>query len=208
MKDVYIHPAALVESETIGDGTRIWAFTHVLRGVSIGAHCNIGEQCFLETGAVIGNRVTIKNGNELWDGITLADGVFVGPNASFTNDLHPRSARLLQAAGRYSNRHWLTPTLVKEGASIGAGAIIIAGNTIGEYAMVGAGAIITHEVPPYALVIGAPARVAGWVCQCGNRLQFRGVAAVCGECGLEFDRKGDVVSVMPSVAAHARTTAV
>jgi UDP-2-acetamido-3-amino-2,3-dideoxy-glucuronate N-acetyltransferase len=201
MNNVYIHPFAIVETETIGDSTRIWAFTHVLDGVSIGAHCNIGEQCFLETGAVVGSYVTIKNGNELWNGVTVDDGVFVGPNVSFTNDLRPRSQRLLCVANKYQGREWLSPTLVKHGASIGAGAIILAGNTIGESAMVGAGSIVTHDVPPYALVVGAPARVIGWVCQCGCRLSFYGTATICEECGSEFVRKGDVVSIKQTIVA-------
>jgi UDP-2-acetamido-3-amino-2,3-dideoxy-glucuronate N-acetyltransferase len=195
MRDVYIHPSALVETEDIGANTRIWAYTHVMEGVSIGAHCNIGEHCFIETGAVVGVNVTIKNGNELWDGVSLGDGVFVGPNVTFTNDLHPRSPRLPEAAKRYSNRDWLSPIVVKAGASLGAGAIILAGSTVGEFAMVGAGAIVTRDVAAYALVVGAPAKVVGWVCQCGGRLEFQGAVAACEDCALGFFRNADVVTV-------------
>jgi len=195
MKNVYIHPTALVDSESIGEGTRIWAFSHVLKGVSIGAHCNVGEHCYIESGAAIGNNVTIKNGNELWDGVTLADGVFVGPKVIFTNDLHPRSPRLPQAARRYSKRDWLFATVVKEGASLGAGAIILAGKTIGEFAMVGAGAIVTRDVPAYALILGAPATVVGWVCQCGRGLEFLEAAGTCADCGLEFLREANGISL-------------
>jgi acetyltransferase-like isoleucine patch superfamily enzyme len=187
VNNIYIHPTALVESRDIGEGTRIWAFTHVLPGTSIGAQCNIGEQCFIETGAVIGNCVTIKNGNQIWEGIRVADGAFIGPGVRFTNDLWPRSPRLAQARSRYGDRKWLTPTVVKEGASIGAGAVILAGNTVGEFAMVAAGAIVTRPVPPHALVVGAPARAVGWVCECGRRLRFANSIGACENCGLKFD---------------------
>jgi len=186
MKDVYIHPTALVESESIGEGTRIWAFSHVMKGASLGAHCNIGEHCFIESGVSVGDNVTIKNGNELWEGVTLADGVFVGPNVCFTNDLHPRSPRLPQMGARYRGRDWLAPTLVKTGASLGAGAVIVAATVIGEFAMAGAGAVVTRNVLPYALVVGVPARVVGWVCQCGSRLKFVGEVGACNDCGTEF----------------------
>jgi acetyltransferase-like isoleucine patch superfamily enzyme len=201
MTDIYIHPTAVVDTAVIGDGTRIWAFTHVLSGVSIGAYCNIGDHCFIETGAVIGNYVTIKNGNQLWEGITLADGVFIGPNVSFTNDRRPRSPRLPQVAARYVGKEWLSPTLVKKGASVGAGAIVLAGNTIGESAMVGAGAIVTRDVPAYALVIGSPARIAGWVCECGFGLEFSAGTAVCRECGVQFIQKDHHVAIMQPRAA-------
>ena len=129
---VFLHSLALVETEQIGPGTRIWAFTHVMQGVSIGADCNIGENSFIESGVVIGDNVTIKNGNMLWEGVTLENGVFVGPQVTFTNDLYPRSPRLRQAKARYADRNWLAATLVKQGATLGAGAIILAGVTIGE----------------------------------------------------------------------------
>ncbi len=193
MKGVYVHPTALVEGEDIGEGTRIWGFSHVMKGASIGARCNVGEHCFIEAGAVIGNDVTIKNGNAVWDGVTLADGVFVGPNVCFTNDLRPRSPRLPQAAARYEGRNWLSPTLVRTGASLGAGAIILAGRTIGEFAMVGAGALVSHDVPPYALVIGAPAHIAGWVCQCGFELKSETDIAVCQNCGRRYFRQNGKV---------------
>ena len=190
----FIHPASMVDSNQIGAGTRIWAFTHVLKNVTIGANCNIGEQCFIESGATIGNNVTLKNGNMVWEGVTLEDGVFVGPAVVFTNDLYPRSPRLPQVRQRYSSHDWLVPTTVKYGASIGAGAIIIAGTTIGEFAMVGAGAVVTKNVPAHALVLGNPARIRGWVCQCGQPLQFEADHATCQSCGLNFAKKDDVVT--------------
>lgn len=190
---VFIHPRAMVETGQIGPGTRIWAFTHVMQGVSIGADCNIGEHSFIETGVVIGDDVTIKNGNMLWEGVTLENGVFVGPHVTFTNDLYPRSPRLHQAKARYADRSWLVATLIRQGATLGAGAIILAGVTIGEYAMVGAGALVTKDVPSYALVVGSPACLRGWVCQCGQPLLFEAAMAVCGTCGLEFTRDGSSV---------------
>lgn len=198
MNGVYIHPTAIVETQQIGQGTRIWAFTHVMQGVSIGSNCNVGDHSFIETGAVIGDNVTIKNGNMIWEGITLQDGVFVGPNVFFTNDLYPRSPRLPQATKRYQSREWLLPTLVKHGATLGAGAIILAGITIGEFSLVAAGAVVTKAVPPYALVVGNPAHVRGWVCQCGQPLRFQGDAASCGNCGLNFIKNGE--SVLPTNA--------
>ena len=193
MSEVFVHSTAIVATEQIGPGTRIWAFTHVMKGVPIGANCNVGSHCFIESGVVIGNNVTIKNGNMLWDGITLEDGVFVGPSVSFTNDLRPRSPRIPQAKDRYSTRGWLVPTLVRQGASLGAAAIILAGTTIGEFSMVGAGAVVTKDVPAYAVVVGNPAHVVGWACQCRQRLRFKGGLATCTECGLSFLKQGALV---------------
>ena len=187
MKEAYIHPTALAESREIGAGTRVWAFTHILEGARVGENCNIGDHCFIESGAVVGDNVTLKNGNMVWEGVRLADGVFVGPNVFFTNDLHPRSPRLPQAQRRYAaQKNWLVPTTIERGAALGAGAIILAGVRVGEYATVGAGAVVTKSVPSHALVVGNPARQVGWVCRCGKSLQFRRRLAACAECGSRF----------------------
>lgn len=142
-----------MESEQIGDGTRIWAFAHVLPGAVIGEECNICDHTFIENEVRIGNRVTIKCGVQVWDGVTLEDEVFVGPNATFTNDPYPHS-------GRHSEQY--PRTIVRRGASIGANATILPGITIGLNAMVGAGAVVTKDVPPYAVVMGNPARIQGY----------------------------------------------
>jgi acetyltransferase-like isoleucine patch superfamily enzyme len=190
MNDIFIHPKALVESSAVGDGSRIWAYAHVMDGAHIGRNCNIGDHCFIESGAFVGDNTTIKNGNMIWEGVRLEDGVFVGPHAFFSNDLRPRSPRLREANGRYQDKkNWLVPSVVKRGASLGAGAIIIAGVTVGEYAMVGAGAVVTRNVPAYALVKGNPARIGGWVCMCGLSLRFNEGFATCSGCGRTFQEE-------------------
>jgi UDP-2-acetamido-3-amino-2,3-dideoxy-glucuronate N-acetyltransferase len=186
MNDVFIHPTALVETRQIGPGTKVWAFTHVLDGVSIGSNCNIADHCYIESGVVIGDNVTIKNANMLWEGVRLEDGVFVGPNVVFTNDLFPRSPRIEQARERYASKQWLVPTLVEEGAALGGGAVLIAGVTVGAYALVAAGAIVTKDVPSHALMVGNPARFAGWVCECGEPLPGTDGEAPCRRCGRRF----------------------
>lgn len=145
-----IHPSSDVQSKQIGEGTRVWQYVVILSGAVIGRDGNICSHCFIENQVVVGDRVTVKCGVQLWDGVTLEDDVFVGPNVTFTNDLAPRSRN---AAAQ------LLPTLVKKGASIGANATILPGLTIGEGAMVGAGAVVTKDVPPRTLVVGNPARV-------------------------------------------------
>ena len=147
------HPAAIVEAHAIGEGTRIWAFAHVLAGAVIGRDCNICDHVFIENDVVIGDRVTIKCGVQLWDGVALEDDVFVGPNATFTNDPFPRSRRQPRAFSR---------TVVRQGASIGANATILPGLTIGRGAMVGAGAVVASDVPPNAVVVGNPATITGY----------------------------------------------
>jgi len=191
--NIVIHPSAIVETQQIGHNTKIWAFTHVMENVHIGPNCNIGDHCFIESGSRIGENVTLKNGNMIWEGITLEDGVFVGPNVFFTNDLYPRSPRLPQAQKRYSSSEWLLPTVVQQGASLGAGAIILAGITVGEFSMIGAGAVITKDVPPHALVIGNPAHIRGWVCQCGQPLKFQKGLATCDDCRLRYVKDTDSV---------------
>jgi len=187
-RDIFVHPTALVETDRIGEGTRIWAFTHVLKGAVVGKHCNVGDHCFIESGAWVGDGVTLKNGNMVWEGVRIEDAVFVGPHVFFTNDLFPRSRQLPEAAERVAKKEdWLVPTLVKRGASLGAGAVILAGVTIGEYALVAAGALVTRDVPPHALVMGAPARVRSWMCRCGLRLRFVRGRATC-DCALRYSR--------------------
>ena len=147
------HPTALVESSSIGRGTRIWAFAHVLPGAVIGADCNICDQTFIEDDVLIGDRVTIKCGVQLWNGITVEDDVFIGPNATFTNDPYPRS-------GRHPSP--LVRTVLRQGASIGANATLMPGITVGQRAMIGAGSVVTGDVPPLAIVTGNPARIVGY----------------------------------------------
>jgi acetyltransferase-like isoleucine patch superfamily enzyme len=151
-----VHPDGRVETPDIGPGTRIWAFAHVLAGARIGAGCNICDHTFIEGGAVVGDRVTVKCGVQLWEGVTLEDDVFVGPNATFTNDPFPRSRR---RPAKYAR------TVVRAGASIGANATVLPGLTIGTRAMVGAGAVVTRDVPPLAIAVGNPAVVVGYVDQ-------------------------------------------
>ncbi len=150
----FFHPQALVETDRIGPGTRVWAFAHVLRGAAIGAECNVCDHVFIENDVVVGDRVTIKSGVQLWDGVRLEDDVFVGPNATFTNDPFPRSR---QRPAKFPE------TWVRTGASIGANATVLSGLTIGRHAMVGAGAVVTRSVPPYAVVVGNPARIVRYV---------------------------------------------
>lgn len=145
----FIHPQALVESEKIGDRTRVWAFVHILPDAVVGSDCNICDHVFIENDVIIGDRVTVKCGVQLWDGLRIADDVFIGPNATFTNDRFPRSKQPFT----------LLETNVERGATIGANATILPGITIGENAMVAAGAVVTRDVPPDALVVGNPARI-------------------------------------------------
>jgi acetyltransferase-like isoleucine patch superfamily enzyme len=190
----FVHPTALVASEHVGDGTRVWAFTNVLAGARIGRDCNIGDHCYVEGGAVVGDGVTIKNGNAIWDGVALEDGVFVGPGVLFTNDLYPRSPRLPEARSRYETSGWLRRTAVRRGASIGAGAVVICGVVIGEYALVGAGSTVTEDVPAFALVAGNRARRIGWVCACGERLPPGEGAVSCAGCGASYLVTSDEVT--------------
>ena len=185
----FFHPTALVETTDIGDGTNVWAFAHVMKKVKIGKNCNIGDHCFIESGAILGDNVTLKNGNMVWEGVTLEDGVFVGPHVFFTNDRSPRSPRMSQAAKRYQDHSWFAPTLIKQGASLGAGCIILPGVIVGEFAMIGAGAVVTTNTPAYAIMTGNPARLKGWVCQCGIKLAIRESVGQCSSCGLSYEEK-------------------
>jgi len=191
--NVFIHSRAIVESDQIGKGTRIWASVHVLKGAVIGENCNIGDGAFIEGGAKIGNNVTIKNQCLIWEGVTIADNVFIGPNVVFTNDPWPRSPRLEQVKERYATKQWLSPTRVAEGVSLGASVTVMCGITIGEYATVGIGSVVTRDVPAHALVYGAPARVMGAVCRCGHKLQFQQQHATCGTCGHRYRKEKELI---------------
>lgn len=159
----YAHPTAVVESEQIGEGTKIWHFAHVRQGSRIGKNCNIGKSVYIDVDASIGDNVKIQNFVSVYKGVTIEDDVFVGPSATFTNDLYPR-------AFIWDEEH-VVPTRVRMGASIGANSTIICGVTIGEYALVGAGSVVVDDVPSFSLVLGNPAKRRGWACYCGRRLQ-------------------------------------
>jgi acetyltransferase-like isoleucine patch superfamily enzyme len=186
---IFVHERAINESDSVGSGTRIWAFAHVMKGATVGADCNIGEGCYLEEGCVIGDGVTLKNGVSVWAGVTIGDFAFVGPNAVFTNDRYPRSPRAPVARSRYANESWCEPTHVGEGASIGANATVLCGNSIGRYATVAAAALVTGDVADHALVAGVPAKPRGFVCRCGQTLRDDG--NTCAACGSVFRRRDD-----------------
>lgn len=168
----FSHETALVESDEVGEGTRIWAFAHVMKGAIVGRNCNIGDHCFIESGARLGDHVTVKNGVSIWDGVMIEDDVFVGPNAVFTNVKNPR-------VQFKKDRSEFLPTAIQRGATIGANATILCGLTIGEHAFVAAGAVVTRDVPPYAIVAGNPARKRGYGCECGRRLPLE-LECSCG----------------------------
>ena len=171
-----VHDKAIVESDTIGNGTRIWAFTHVLKGARIGENCNIGEGCFIESNVIIGNNVIIKNNISIWDKITIEDDCFLGPNVVLTNVSNPRS-RFKRSLDEFDE------TFIKEGVTIGANATIVCGITIGPHAFIGAGAVVTHDIPAYALTFGNPARIQGYMCECGERIDF---SSTC-KCGNQYN---------------------
>ncbi|MEI6323522.1 MAG: acyltransferase [bacterium] len=175
-----IHPLADVQTATIGKDTRIWQYCVVLQGARIGSECNICSHVFIENDVVIGDRVTIKCGVQLWDGITIEDEVFIGPNATFTNDLNPRSR---------NTDFTRSKTFLKQGSRIGANATILP-VTIGKWALVAAGSVVTKTVPDFALVVGAPAKIAAWMCRCGTKLEFCGYTALCN-CHRTFEKSSE-----------------
>ena len=154
MSAPYIHPLADVQTSKIGDGTKFWQFVVALPGARVGENCNICSHCLIENDVIIGDRVTVKSGVQLWDGLRVGNDVFIGPNVSFTNDRYPRSRNC---------NFTLLPTIIEDGASIGAGAVVLPGLRIGERAMIGAGSVVTRDVPAGTLVMGNPARVIGEV---------------------------------------------
>lgn len=184
----YIHPTACIdEGCTIGKGTRIWHFTHIMKGAAIGEHCTIGQNVMIGPGVQIGNNVKVQNNVSVYEGVTCEEDVFLGPSVVFTNVINPRSA--------VSRKNEFIPTRVKKGATIGANATIICGNDIGEYAFIGAGAVVTRPVPAYALVVGNPARQTGWMSEQGQKLSFdTSGKAICGATGKVYRLSNGEVS--------------
>jgi len=173
MNEVFVHPTAVVdEPAEIGKGTKIWHFSHVMKGAKIGEGCSLGQNVFVSSRVEIGNNCKIQNNVSIYDLVTLEDNVFCGPSMVFTNDMNPRAA--------FPKGGVWVPTLVREGASIGANATIVCGITLGRHCFVGAGALIHKDVVDYALMVGVPARRIGWMCECGERLKFNEESlAVC-----------------------------
>ncbi|MCK6622952.1 MAG: acetyltransferase [Calditrichia bacterium] len=179
--------ARLDEGCEVGEGTKIWHFSHVQSGAKIGKKCSLGQNVNVGNNVRIGNFVKIQNNVSVYEGVELEDYVFCGPSMVFTNILNPRSEFPQRGAEFYIK------TLVRYGASIGANATIVCGRTIGRFAFVGAGAVVTKDVPEYALVVGNPARIVGWMCRCGTRLEFKKDHAICGKCSREYHKTGDKV---------------
>jgi len=187
MSDYFVHESSYVdEGAEIGNGTKIWHFCHVMPNSHIGEMCNIGQNVLVSPGVIIGNNVKIQNNVSLYTGVIVEDDVFLGPSMVFTNVINPRS--------HVSRKDEYKKTLVRKGTSIGANATIVCGTTLGKYCFVGAGALVTKDVPDYALVYGSPARMRGWMCQCGEQLKFEGERAVCASCGDAYRKQGQVVS--------------
>ena len=171
--EVFVHRHGLCESPSVGAGTRVWAFAHVMPSAVVGRDCNIGDGAYVEDGAVLGDRVTVKNQVMIFEGVTVEDDVFLGPGVIFTNDLVPRS---------FIKKHGgqLDDTRICRGATLGAGAVVVCGTTVGEFAFVGAGAVVTRDVPAHAFAVGNPVRIIGWACTCGRRLPTS-LTCTCGQ---------------------------
>ena len=183
MSDVFIHESAYVdEGAQVGAGTKIWHFCHVMSGAVVGERCSLGQNVVVMNGTRLGRNCKIQNNVSIYEGVELEDDVFCGPSMVFTNVINPRS--------HVSRKSEYKRTLVKRGVSIGANATIVCGTTLGEFAFIGAGAVVTKDVAPYALMAGVPARRIGWMCQCGERLSDAG-AGRCVACGTEYERRGD-----------------
>lgn len=190
MADYFVHESSYVDDGAeIGAGTKIWHFCHVMGKSKIGKHCNIGQNVLVSPDVSIGNNVKVQNNVSLYTGVIVEDDVFLGPSMVFTNVFNPRSH--INRKNEYMN------TMVKKGASIGANATIVCGTTLGRYCFVGAGSVVTKDVPDYALVYGSPARVRGWMCQCGEQIWFEekdgAEKAVCPACGDAYSKQGQVV---------------
>jgi UDP-2-acetamido-3-amino-2,3-dideoxy-glucuronate N-acetyltransferase len=194
MKEPFIHESSFVDDGAeIGQGSKIWHFSHVMTRAHIGNNCTIGQNVFIASDTIIGNWVKIQNNVSVYTGVILEDDVFLGPSMVFTNVINPRS--------HIDRKDEIKTTLVRQGATIGANATILCGLTLGRYVFVGAGSVVTRNMPDYALVYGNPARIWGWMCKCGNRLEFiqkeNGEQAVCFKCGDKYEKIDSIVKPAP-----------
>lgn len=177
----FVHESSYVdEGCEIGEGTKIWHFSHIMRGCKIGRNCNIGQNVVVSPDVVLGDGCKVQNNVSIYTGVVCEDGVFLGPSCVFTNVVNPRA--FIERKSEYRR------TVIKQGASVGANATIVCGHDIGRYAFVGAGSVVTKDVPDYALVYGCPAEIRGWVCRCGEPLQFSSGRAVCPACGKAYQK--------------------
>ena len=178
----FAHKSSYIdEGCDIGEGTKIWHFSHIMRGCKIGMHCNIGQNVVVSPDVVLGDGCKVQNNVSIYTGVVCEEGVFLGPSCVFTNVINPRA--FIERKNEYRK------TTLKTGASVGANATIICGHDVGRYAFVGAGAVVTKDVPDYAIVYGCPAEIRGWVCRCGEQLTFTREEAVCPVCGKRYKKK-------------------
>lgn len=188
-KNFFVHESAYVDKDvTIGAKSKIWHFSHVMPGAIIGEGCNIGQNVYIGNKVKIGNNVKIQNNVSVYDKVELEDDVFCGPSMVFTNVFNPRS--------HVSRKDEYRTTLIKRGATLGANSTIVCGHTVGRYSFIGAGAVVTKDVPDFALVYGNPARVNGWICYCGVKLDMRNNAATCSSCGKKYKKENDKVTMI------------
>ena len=182
MSDFFVHESSYADDGVqIGKGTKIWHFSHIMAGAVIGERCNLGQNVVVMPGTRLGNNVKVQNNVSIYEGVELEDDVFCGPSCVFTNVMNPRS--------HISRKSEYRKTLVKKGASIGANATIVCGSTLGQYAFIGAGAVVTSDVPDFALMVGVPARRVGWMCQCGLRLDIKSGRGQCSVCRADYEEK-------------------
>lgn len=185
-KQYFAHESSYVDEPCIiGKGTKIWHFTHIMPNCEIGENCNIGQNVVISSGVILGTNVKIQNNVSVYTGVVCEEDVFLGPSCVFTNVINPRS--------HVSRKNEYQKTLLKRGASVGANATIVCGHTIGQYAFVGAGTVVTKDVPDYAMVVGNPARLVGWMCQCGEKIHFTEKTGICSVCNKKYGKRDDCV---------------